>query len=179
MNLLVIGSGGREHAICYKLRQSNRINQLFCLPGNAGTKKIAKNINQDISNFEEIYKIIKQNKIDIVIIGPEEPLVNGITDFLREKSVKVLGPSKFAAQLEGSKAFMKNLCKKNNIPTPRTYFSFSAESAMEHFENVGYPLVIKPIIGRVIPTLRRVASRVSIRSDDPIRISSDEGFPTR
>ena len=117
MNLLVIGSGGREHAICYKLRQSNRINELFCLPGNAGTKKIAKNINQDISNFEEIYKIIKQNKVDIVIIGPEEPLVNGITDFLKKKSVKVLGPSKFAAQLEGSKAFMKNLCKKNNIPT--------------------------------------------------------------
>ena len=109
MNLLVIGSGGREHAICYKLRQSNRVNELFCLPGNAGTKKIAKYINQDISNFEEIYKIIKQNKVDIVVIGPEEPLVNGITDFLKEKSVRVLGPSKFAAQLEGSKAFMLSL----------------------------------------------------------------------
>ena len=91
MNLLVIGSGGREHAICYKLRQSNRINGLFCVPGNAGTKKIAKNINQDISNFDAIYKIIRQNKIDIVIIGPEEPLVNGITDFLKKKIGKGFG----------------------------------------------------------------------------------------
>ena len=109
MNLLVIGSGGREHSICYKLRQSNRVSKLFCMPGNAGTRKIAENISQDISNFEEVYKIIKKKVVDIVIIGPEEPLVNGITDFLEKKLVKVFGPNKFASQLEGSKAFMKNL----------------------------------------------------------------------
>ena len=143
MNLLVIGSGGREHAICYKLRQSNRINELFCLPGNAGTKKIAKNINQDISNFEEIYKIIKQNKVDIVIIGPEEPLVNGITDFLKGKSVKVLGPSKFAAQLEGSKAFMKNLCKKNNIPTADFGVFDEYDKASDFIEKSKIPIVVK------------------------------------
>ncbi len=143
MNLLVIGSGGREHAICFKLRQSNRINELFCLPGNAGTKKIAKNINQDISNFEEIYKIIKQNKVDIVIIGPEEPLVNGITDFLKEKSVRVLGPSKFAAQLEGSKAFMKNLCKKNNIPTADFGVFDKYDKASNFIEKSKIPIVVK------------------------------------
>ena len=143
MNLLVIGSGGREHAICYKLRQSNRINELFCLPGNAGTKKIAKNINQDISNFEEIYKIIKKNKVDIVIIGPEEPLVNGITDFLKGKSVKVLGPSKFAAQLEGSKAFMKNLCKKNNIPTADFGVFDEYDKASDFIQKSKVPIVVK------------------------------------
>ena len=143
MNLLVIGSGGREHAICYKLRQSNRVNELFCLPGNAGTKKIAKNINQDISNFEEIYKIIKENKVDIVIIGPEEPLVNGITDFLKEKSVRVLGPSKFAAQLEGSKAFMKNLCKKNNIPTADFGVFDEFDVASNFIQKSKIPIVVK------------------------------------
>ena len=115
MNLLVIGSGGREHALCYKFRQSKRLNKLFCMPGNAGTKKVAKNINQYISNFEEVNKFIIGNKVDIVIVGPEEPLVNGITDFLEKKKVKVLGPNKFAAQLEGSKAFMKMICKTHNI----------------------------------------------------------------
>ena len=88
MNLLVIGSGGREHAICYKLRQSNRINELFCLPGNAGTDTIAKNISIDINNFNEISHFVKKNEIDIVIVGPEKPLVDGIVDFLEEHNIK-------------------------------------------------------------------------------------------
>ena len=115
MNLAVIGSGGREHAICFKLKQSPKIKKLICIPGNAGTQKIAKNIKEDILNFNGIYKIIKKQKIDIVIVGPEQPLVKGLVDFLSEKKVRVFGPDKFASQLEGSKAFMKNLCKKNNI----------------------------------------------------------------
>ena len=117
MNLAVIGSGGREHAICYKLKQSQKIKKLICIPGNAGTQKIATNINEDISDFEALYQIIKKQEIDIVVVGPEQPLVDGIVDFLNEKKVRVLGPDKFASQLEGSKTFMKNLCKKNNIPT--------------------------------------------------------------
>ena len=117
MNLAVIGSGGREHSICYKLKQSTEVKKLICIPGNAGTKKIAKNINEDILNFDSIYKILKKQNIDIVIVGPEQPLVEGLVDFLNERKIKVLGPDKFAAQLEGSKAFMKNLCKENNIPT--------------------------------------------------------------
>ncbi len=143
MNLLVIGSGGREHAICYKLTQSKRLSKLFCMPGNAGTKKIAKNINQNISNFEEIYKFTKENEVDIVIVGPEEPLVNGITDFLKKRKVKVFGPSKFAAQLEGSKAFMKNLCKKNNIPTAGFGIFEEYDKASNFIEKSGIPIVVK------------------------------------
>ena len=115
MNLAIIGSGGREHAICYKLKQSPKIKRLICIPGNAGTKYIAENINENISNFDAIYKIIKSKNIDIVIIGPEQPLVDGLVNYLNEKNVKVFGPSKFASQLEGSKVFMKNLCKKNIV----------------------------------------------------------------
>ena len=117
MNLAVIGSGGREHAICYKLKQSPKIKKLICIPGNAGTQKIAENIKEDISNFEALYQTIKKQNIDIVIIGPEQPLVEGLVDYLNKKKVRVFGPDKFSSQLEGSKAFMKNLCKKNNIPT--------------------------------------------------------------
>ena len=101
MNLAVIGSGGREHAICYKLKQSNKIKRLICIPGNAGTKKIAENINQDISDFEAIYKIIKEKNIDLVVVGPEQPLVDGIVNYLSEKKIRVFGPNKFSTQLEG------------------------------------------------------------------------------
>ena len=96
MNLAVIGSGGREHAICYKLKQSKRINKLICIPGNAGTQKIAENIKEDISNFSILYKIIKERKIDIVIVGPEQPLVDGIVDYLDKKKIRVFGRDKFA-----------------------------------------------------------------------------------
>ena len=87
MNLAVIGSGGREHAICYKLKQSPKIKKLVCIPGNAGTQKIAENIKEDISNFGAVYQIIKKQNIDIVIVGPEQPLVEGIVDFLNEKKI--------------------------------------------------------------------------------------------
>ena len=143
MNLAVIGSGGREHAICYKLSLSKKIGKLICIPGNAGTKEIAENINIDIGNFEEIYNIIKEKNIDIVIVGPEQPLTDGITDYLKERSIRVLGPGKFASQLEGSKAFMKNLCKQNNIPTAN-YGVFEDEKNAENFiKKIGVPIVVK------------------------------------
>ena len=85
MNLAVIGSGGREHAFCYKLKQSSKIKKLICIPGNAGTQKIAENIKEDILNFDAIYQIIKKQNIDLVIVGPEEPLVNGLVDYLKKK----------------------------------------------------------------------------------------------
>ena len=119
MNLAVIGSGGREHSICYKLKQSKRINKLVCIPGNAGTREIAENIKEDIANFDAIYEIIKKKNIDIVVVGPEQPLVDGIVDYLNKKNIKVFGPDKFSSQLEGSKEFMKNLCKKHKIPTAK------------------------------------------------------------
>ena len=110
MNLAIIGSGGREHSICYKLNQSPKIKNLICIPGNAGTGKIAKNIKADILDFNSIYKIIKKENVDIVVVGPEQPLVEGLIDYLDKKKIKVFGPDKYAAQLEGSKAFMKDLC---------------------------------------------------------------------
>ena len=143
MNLAVIGSGGREHAICYKLRQSKKLKKLICIPGNAGTHSIAINIKEDISNFKAIYKIIKKNKIDIVIVGPEQPLVDGIIDYLSRKKIRVFGPSKFASQLEGSKAFMKNLCKKNNIPTANFGIFDDYNSALNFIKKNKFPIVVK------------------------------------
>jgi phosphoribosylamine--glycine ligase len=143
MNLAVIGSGGREHAICYKLKQSPKIKRLFCIPGNAGTKKIAKNIKEDISNFDALYEIVKKQNIDLVVVGPEQPLVDGLVDYLNEKKVKVFGPNKFASQLEGSKAFMKNLCKKNNIPTANFGIFTNFLDASSFIKKNGAPIVVK------------------------------------
>ena len=143
MNLAVIGSGGREHAICYKLKQSPKVKNLICIPGNAGTQKIAINIDEDISNFEAVYKIIKKHNIDLVIVGPEKPLVDGIVDFLNKKKIRVFGPDKFASQLEGSKAFMKNLCKKNNIPTANFGIFDNFNDASTFIEINESPIVVK------------------------------------
>jgi len=143
MNLAVIGSGGREHAICYKLKQSPKIKKLICIPGNAGTQKIAQNIKEDISNFEAIYQIIKAQKIDIVVVGPEHPLVQGIVDYLNEKKIRVFGPGRFASQLEGSKSFMKNLCKKNNIPTANFATFDNINEAHNFIKKAEVPIVVK------------------------------------
>ena len=143
MNLAVIGSGGREHAICYKLKQSPKIKKLICIPGNAGTQKIAENIKEDISNFHAIYQIIKKNNIDLVVIGPEQPLVDGLVDFLTERKIKVFGPDRFASQLEGSKAFMKNLCKKYNIPTANFEIFDNFDDASNFIKKNGAPIVVK------------------------------------
>ena len=143
MNLAVIGSGGREHAICYKLKQSAKIKKLICIPGNAGTQKIAENIKEDISNFDGLYEIIKKQNIDIVIVGPEQPLVDGIVDYLSKKQVRVFGPDKFTSQLEGSKAFMKNLCKKNNIPTANFGVFENFNDASNFIKKNGTPIVVK------------------------------------
>ena len=90
MKLAVIGSGGREHALCYKLKQSSKLKRLICIPGNAGTEKIAENIKANLSDFDSIYEIVKKNNIDIVIIGPEQPLVDGLVDYLNKKKLKYL-----------------------------------------------------------------------------------------
>ena len=143
MNFAVIGSGGREHSICFKLKQSPKIKRLICIPGNAGTREIAENINVNINNFDEILAVIKKFKIDVVIVGPEEPLVNGIVDFLKNEGIRVLGPDKFSSQLEGSKAFMKNLCKENNIPTARFGIFEDFKSACDFLSKSKTPIVVK------------------------------------
>ena len=143
MNIAILGSGGREHALCYKLKQSPKIEKIYCIPGNAGTGFVALNLNIDISNFEEIYKAITKLQIDYVIVGPEQPLVNGIVDFLENKNIKVFGPNKFASKLECSKAFMKNLCKENNIPTARFATFDSLEGLEDFINNSKVPIVVK------------------------------------
>lgn len=143
MNIGIIGSGGREHSICFKLKQSNKINNLYCLPGNPGTSEISQNIDVDINNFEKLYEIIKNKKIDILIVGPEIPLVNGITDFFEEKKIKVFGPSKKASMLEGSKAFMKKICKDFNIPSAKYKEITNINDAEKFIEEFNLPIVVK------------------------------------
>ena len=143
MNIGVIGSGGREHAICYKILQSPKVNKLYCIPGNAGTENICTNLDVDISNFNEIYESIKKNNIDLIIVGPEIPLVQGITDFLEERQIKVFGPSKKASQLEGSKIFMKDICKKYNIPSAKYVEIKNIDDAEKILKDFNCPIVVK------------------------------------
>ncbi len=143
MNIGLIGSGGREHAICYKIHESNLVSNIFCFPGNAGTSKIATNINVDILNFKNILKLIKFFKIDLVIVGPEEPLVKGLVDFLIKNKVKVFGPSKYASKLEGSKAFVKKICKIKNIPTANFKICKNKYHVLDFIKKNRFPLVVK------------------------------------
>ena len=143
MNIGLIGSGGREHALCQKIYESRLTKRIYCLPGNAGTSKIAQNIHVDILNFKEILKIINFFDIKLVIVGPEEPLVKGLVDFLIKKKVKVFGPNKFASKLEGSKAFMKRLCKVNNIPTANFKICKDQRAVEKFLKRSKFPLVVK------------------------------------
>ena len=117
MKIAILGSGGREHAIALSILKSKKIRKLYCIPGNAGTSELAENISIDINNFEKIYNFLNEKRIDLVVVGPEEPLVNGIVDYLEKFNIQVFGPNKIASQLEGSKIFTKNLCQEYNIPT--------------------------------------------------------------
>ena len=139
----IIGSGGREHAICQFLKKSKKVKKIYCFPGNAGTKEISENINLDINNFSKFKKFIRDNKIDLIIVGPEQPLVDGIVDYLENNNIKVFGPNKKASQLEGSKIFTKKLCKKYNIPTANFKIFKNFLDSKKYFINAKYPLVIK------------------------------------
>ena len=143
MKVGIIGSGGREHAICHALKKSDKVKEIYCFPGNAGTAKIAKNITIDLDNFSALKEFFILEKIDLVIIGPEKPLVDGIVDFLQKSNIKVFGPNRIAAQLEGSKIFTKNLCKKYKIPTAKFGVFTNKETAFTFTDNSNYPLVIK------------------------------------
>jgi len=143
MNIALIGSGGREHAICQKLHDSKFCNNIICIPGNAGTAKIAKNINLDFLNFKKLLVAIRSNKVDLVVVGPEEPLVKGLVDFLKKHKVKVFGPNKYASKLEGSKAFMKSICKKNEIPTAQFKICRNNKNVIRFLKNSKFPIVVK------------------------------------
>jgi len=143
MKVGIIGSGGREHAICEILKKSTKINKIFCFPGNAGTTSIAENINLNLDNFENLKNFILEKKINLIIIGPEKPLVNGIVDYLEKFKIKVFGPNKIASQLEGSKIFTKKLCEKFNIPTAKFGIFQNKIDAKKFLENSKFPNVIK------------------------------------
>ena len=143
MNIALIGSGGREHAICKKLLESDKVNKIYAIPGNAGTCKIATNININYSNHQKLLRIIKEKKIDFVVVGPEEPLVKGIVDFLEKNKIKVFGPHKYAAQLEGSKAFMKNICRRNKIPTAQFKVCKKISDVKNFLKHNNFPIVVK------------------------------------
>ena len=143
MNIALIGSGGREHAICQKLHDSKLTNQIYCIPGNAGTATIASNLKIDFLNFRKLLITIKFYKIDLVIVGPELPLVQGIVNFLEKNKIKVFGPNQYASQLEGSKSFMKSLCKRNNIPTANFKICKNKKDVKKFLIKNNMPVVVK------------------------------------
>ncbi|MEZ4786926.1 MAG: phosphoribosylamine--glycine ligase [Flavobacterium haoranii] len=149
MNILLLGSGGREHALAWKMLQSDKCSQLFVAPGNAGTAQIAKNVALNPNDFEAVKQLVLTEKIEMVVVGPEDPLVNGVYDFFKNDaelaSIPVIGPSKYGAQLEGSKEFAKEFLVKHNIPTAR-YESFTAETVEKGYaflETLSAPYVLK------------------------------------
>ncbi len=143
MKVGIIGSGGREHAICYNLKKSKKVSKIFCFPGNAGTSEIAENIDINLEKFENLREFILENKIELIIIGPEKFLVEGLVDYLEKFNIKVFGPNKKAAQLEGSKIFTKQLCEKFNIPTAKFGVFENINSAKEFIKSSNFPIVIK------------------------------------
>jgi phosphoribosylamine---glycine ligase len=149
MNVLILGSGGREHALAWKIAQSSMLNQLYIAPGNPGTAEIGTNIPLDINDFDAVAQIVKEKEIRVLLVGPEQPLVNGIADYFNEreefKKVLVIGPGRKGAQLEGSKAFAKQFMQKHKIPTA-AYGSFTKQdlpAAYKFLEGLKPPYVLK------------------------------------
>ncbi|HXV18870.1 MAG TPA: phosphoribosylamine--glycine ligase [Candidatus Omnitrophota bacterium] len=143
MKVLVIGNGGREHAICWKLSQSPKLTKLYCAPGNAGIGEVAENVDIPAKDQEGLLKFCKAKGVELVVVGPEAPLVEGIVDRFEKEGIKIFGPSKFAAQLEGSKAFSKEMMKKLGIPTADFQVFTSLEPAMDYVAKKGVPIVVK------------------------------------
>ena len=145
MKVLIIGSGGREHALAWKCAQDDIVKHVFVCPGNAGTylEDKVSNVELNLNEFSSIEKFCLEEKVELVIIGPEQPLVDGLTDFLQSKNIKTFGPSKNAAQLEGSKTFSKDFFVKYNIPTAK-YKSFdNFESSIAYLNEISFPTVVK------------------------------------
>ena len=143
MKVLVIGNGGREHAICWKLHQSPLVTKIYCCPGNAGTAEIAENITIDSDVIEEIADFAVENQIDLTVVGPEAYLAQGIVDYFKMRGLKVYGPTLAAANLESSKAFAKEFMKKYRIPTAHSEAFTHPEAAKSHIRQTGVPIVIK------------------------------------
>lgn len=143
MKVLIVGSGGREHAIAWKVAQSPKVDKIYCAPGNAGIAQVAECVPIGAMEFEKLAAFAKEKEIDLTVIGMDDPLVGGIVDVFEEKGLRVFGPRKNAAILEGSKAFSKNLMKKYNIPTAAYETFTSPEDAMAYLETAKMPIVLK------------------------------------
>ena len=143
MKFLVVGSGGREHALCWKIAQSERVEKIYCAPGNAGVAEVAECVNIGAMEFEKLADFAQEKEIDLTVIGMDDPLVGGIVDVFEERGLRIFGPRKNAAILEGSKAFSKDLMKKYNIPTA-AYENFDdAQKALDYLETASFPIVLK------------------------------------
>ncbi len=143
MNVGIIGSGGREHAICFMLNKSKKVSKIYCFPGNAGTSLIAQNVILDPDNFSELEKYCVENDIKMLVVGPEKPLVNGIVNHFKGKSIRVFGPDKISSKLEGSKIFTKKICQKKDIPTSKFKICKSLSETVEYLKDSEFPMVIK------------------------------------
>lgn len=143
MKILVVGGGGREHAICWKLSKEANVDKIYCAPGNAGILNVAQCIDIQDSDIENLLKFAKENKIDLTIVGPEIPLVAGIVDKFEKEGLKIFGPNKKCAQLEGSKSFSKDFMIRHNLPTAKYKEYTDLDEAISEIDSFGYPVVIK------------------------------------
>lgn len=142
-NVLLIGSGGREHSIAWALSKEKDINKLYCCPGNAGTSLIASNVYLNILDNQKIFDFVKLNKINLIIVGPEQPLENGIVDYFNDKNIKIFGPNQFSAQLETSKLFARYIMEEYNIPQPAFFECKNEEEILSLRNQLGFPMVLK------------------------------------
>ena len=143
MKILVVGGGGREHAICWKLSNESNVEKIYCAPGNAGISSIAECVNIGDSDIESLLRFAKENEIDLTIVGPEIPLVAGLVDAFEKENLKVFGPNKKCANLEGSKAFSKEFMIRHNLPTAKYKEYKDLDKAIAEIDEFGYPVVIK------------------------------------
>ena len=143
MKVGIIGSGGREHALCLSIKKSPKVDKIYCFPGNAGTSDIAENIEIDFSDFNKIKEFSIKNEIGLLVVGPEKPLVDGIVDFFKDTKIDVFGPDKISAQLEGSKIFTKKICEEYKIPTAKFGIFEDSNKAVNFLDKAQFPLVVK------------------------------------
>ncbi len=145
MNILVIGNGGREHAICWKLRHSREVDRIFCAPGNAGTSAVGTNVSIKATDIKALAQFARSEHIDLTVVGPEAPLAEGIVDFFTAEGLRVFGPTRAAAQLETSKAFAKDFMKRHHIPTAEyeVFHAGETERLRDHLGSCSYPIVLK------------------------------------
>ena len=171
MKVLIVGSGGREHAIAWKVAQSKKVDKIYCAPGNAGISEVAECVPIGAMEFDKLVAFAKEKEIDLTVIGMDDPLVGGIVDVFEKEGLRVFGPRKNAAILEGSKAFSKDLMKKYNIPTAAYETFTDPEKALEYLETAKMPIVLKAdglALGKgvlICQTLEEAKEGVDIRRD--------------